>query len=634
MNALASDQAKRLAEAIYQDERLRGKVTAGLFIGEGKNREKKYPVAMGEHNIIEDRDQILETPPDIILTNFKMLDYALMKHNYAKLWYYNFKDKEILKFLVLDELHTYDGAQGTDVANLIRRLKLKLDLQAGQLCPVGTSATIGNGKDSKVLLRKYASDVFGESFDADSVIVEDRIEVKKIGNAANNDFIPKLEDLPQTRFGLDDTYDEYIIRQQSLWHLQNASLAEGLAELRIVRDITDIAYNSYISAPNLIAKLADKNEKFRALPESAYKGVESPRLAVLSSLLALIAAAKKGVKPQFPFLYLQVQLWLRELSGFLRIMSNEVKFTWRKDVNKEDKQQLALPAYFCRECGDSGWIAYKTKKSNSLDKDPGKTAIQFINNNENCWLLNLCKDDNKPIEEYQGITESWWIDPADLHVYDQQDEEKENRIHVYAMRKIDAEKHGKNPRFVQSCPSCCSDNSLAIIGTKVATMASVAISQIMSSDLDGEVEANRKILAFTNSVQDAAHQAGFFEARNYRFSFRNALQNCIRNLSEKGKLPISLENLEKQFVLYWKEKLHFEENQEGYVYRFFPPDRLGDIDLDTDFRVNDHKFKKGFIEQLDLRLGWEIASEFGFNARIGRTLENQVLQQLILMKTN
>lgn len=64
----------------------------------------------------------------------------------------------------------------------------------------------------------------------------------------------------QTRFGLDDTYDEYIIRQQSLWHLQNASLAEGLSELRIVRDITDITYNSYISVPNLIAKLADKNE--------------------------------------------------------------------------------------------------------------------------------------------------------------------------------------------------------------------------------------------------------------------------------------------------------------------------------------------------------------------------------------
>lgn len=90
---------------------------------------------MGEHNIIEDRNQILETPPDIILTNFKMLDYALMKHNYAKLWHNNFKDKNMLKFLVLDELHTYDGAQGTDVANLIRRFEAKIRLKGRTTVP-------------------------------------------------------------------------------------------------------------------------------------------------------------------------------------------------------------------------------------------------------------------------------------------------------------------------------------------------------------------------------------------------------------------------------------------------------------------------------------------------------------------
>lgn len=621
MNALASDQAKRLAEAIYTDERLRGKITAGLFIGEGQNRNKKYPVTMGEHNIIEDREQILETPPDIILTNFKMLDYALMKHNYAKLWNYNFRDKEMLKFLVLDELHTYDGAQGTDVANLIRRLKLKLHLTEGQLCPVGTSATIGSGKDSKTLLRKYASDVFGEFFDADSVITEDRIEVKKLGNEANNNFIPPLESLQQTRFALDDNYDKYLERQCQLWKLSKDHLAEELATLSIVRDITDITFGSYISVSDLISNLADKNEDFRKIQETKYKNIESPRLAVLSSLLALIAAAKKGIKPQFPFLYLQVQLWFRELSGFLRIVSNDVQFTWRKDISKAGKQPLALPAYFCRECGDSGWIGYKTKNSHCLETDPGKTATQFIADSENCWLINLYDDEHKPIEEYSGIAESWWIDPSDLHVYNCQDEEQEDRIHVYAIRKVEAGKNSKNPRFVQLCPSCCSDNSLAVIGTKVATLASVAISQIMSSDLDGEVEASRKILAFTNSVQDAAHQAGFFEARNYRFSFRNALQNCIRDLGKQGKLPISLEELQKEFVTYWKAKCHFDENQEQYVYRFFPPDRLGEVDLDSDYRLNDHKFKKTFIEQLDLRLGWEIASEFGFNARIGRTLE-------------
>ena len=74
MNALATDQAKRLAEAIYDDERLRGNITAGLFIGEGKDKSK-YPKTMGQSHVIENRDEIITHPPDILLTNFKMLDY-------------------------------------------------------------------------------------------------------------------------------------------------------------------------------------------------------------------------------------------------------------------------------------------------------------------------------------------------------------------------------------------------------------------------------------------------------------------------------------------------------------------------------------------------------------------------------
>jgi len=621
MNALASDQAKRLAEAIYADERLRGNVTAGLFIGEGKDREKKYPIMMGEHNIIEDREQILATPPDIILTNFKMLDYALMKNNYACIWEHNFADSSMLQFLVLDELHTYDGAQGTDVANLIRRLKLKLKLQEGMLCPIGTSATIGSGPNASKLLRNYASDVFGEYFDEESVIVEDRIKVEGFTHDADNNFIPSIDTLNDTKFRLDDNYDIYIERQTKLWGLQNDGLAVGLSKLTIIRDITNITYDSYITVSDLIVKLADINEQFRSIQETRYKNVEFPRLAVLNSLFALIAAAKKGTKPQFPFLYLQVQLWLRELSGFLRVVSNEIKFTWKKDIDKTEKDQRALPAYFCRECGASGWIGYKTKNSQCLETDPGKTSMKFIDNDENCYLISLYSSDHFPIDEYKGEVYDWWIDPSDLHIYQNQGEESDNRVHVLAIRKVEAGKKNKNPKFKEICPSCCSENSLAIIGTKVATLASVAISQVMSSDLDNENESSRKILAFTNSVQDAAHQAGFFEARNYRFSFRNALQNCIRKLADDGRLPISLEDLEKEFVVFWKEKCHFSENQEDYVYRFFPPDRLGDIDLDNNYRQGKNGYQKKFIEQLDLRLGWEITSEFGLNARIGRTLE-------------
>src|SRR5699024_10703281 len=142
----------RLAEAIDSNEQLRGKITAGLFIGEGTNKSGRFPKVMGKDHIIEQRDTILDVSPDIELTNFKMLDYALMKQNYHRLWLNNLKDTDLLKFLVLDELHTYAGAQGTDVANLIRRLKLKLQIPIGQLCPVGTSTTIGNGPEAAVSL--------------------------------------------------------------------------------------------------------------------------------------------------------------------------------------------------------------------------------------------------------------------------------------------------------------------------------------------------------------------------------------------------------------------------------------------------------------------------------------------------
>ena len=174
MNALATDQAKRLAEAIWADERLKGKVTAGLFIGKGTDK-KDFSQVMTEHGIIEDARQIVANPPDILLTNFKMLDYGIMKSENAPLWKHNVAAPNLLRFLILDELHTYDGAQGTDVANLIRRLKLRIGMDRGILCGIGTSATIGSGEDSKQLLCEYASDIFGEEFLPQNVIEEHRV---------------------------------------------------------------------------------------------------------------------------------------------------------------------------------------------------------------------------------------------------------------------------------------------------------------------------------------------------------------------------------------------------------------------------------------------------------------------------
>ena len=166
MNALATDQAKRVAEAIHKDERLRGKVTAGLFIG----GDSDHAVAMTPEWLITEKEHLREHPPDILLTNSKMLDYLLLRPSEQKLWREN--APETVRFMVVDDLHTFVGAQSTDLACLIRRLKRRLRTPENHLCTVGTSATLGSTSQSGAL-REYAGTIFAETFDTDSVIGED-----------------------------------------------------------------------------------------------------------------------------------------------------------------------------------------------------------------------------------------------------------------------------------------------------------------------------------------------------------------------------------------------------------------------------------------------------------------------------
>ena len=164
MNALATDQAGRLARTIWNNPKLKGNVTAGLFVGQS---EKEPSMVMGPEGIVTNKETLRLKPPDILLTNYKMLDYLLIRVKDFPLWKFN--GPETLRFLVVDELHTFDGAQGTDLACLIRRLKARLKTPPGFLCCVGTSATLGS-EDEKRRLIRYAEEVFGEPFDDGAVL--------------------------------------------------------------------------------------------------------------------------------------------------------------------------------------------------------------------------------------------------------------------------------------------------------------------------------------------------------------------------------------------------------------------------------------------------------------------------------
>ncbi len=179
MNALADDQAGRIAELVHKTPAFAG-IRAGLFVGSGKAKwkpskhgqspEQDHEV-MGPDHVITDKDVQRLDPPDILLTNYKMLDFLMIRPRDQGLWRHN--NPDTLRYLVVDELHTFDGAQGTDLAMLIRRLRRRLGCEDQRLVCVGTSATLGDASDTRPL-RDYAGQVFATEFDEASVVTESR----------------------------------------------------------------------------------------------------------------------------------------------------------------------------------------------------------------------------------------------------------------------------------------------------------------------------------------------------------------------------------------------------------------------------------------------------------------------------
>lgn len=617
MNALATDQAKRLAEAIYGDERLRGKISAGLFIGKGLDK-KDFSQVMTEHGIIEDASQIVSNPPDIILTNFKMLDYGIMRGENASLWAKNVENPGLLKYIVLDELHTYDGAQGTDVANLLRRLKLRIGIDHGSVCGVGTSATIGSGEESKQLLCDYASDIFGETFLPDDVIEEHRVPSGELFAGSADQYLPGQRALDKLTMREDEKHDAYIRRQMELWSVytdeseeKGLAITETLSSYQITRDLFSICEESgIILASDLIDRMSIVNPAFGRLEEK-YK------TEVLESILALIAEAKiKSGKIFIPFLPLQVQLWVRELSGIRRFVDSKPRFTWRSDMTTADSPEAALPMYYCRECGASGWIATKSDMLTKFEPDGSAAAHEFMERTPNVWLINTYSPEHKPDEsaDFEVLQERIKKDTLDFVPHLDPDE---SQLEVFACRRIERNKGGRN-RTSHFCPECATNfDDLSIVGARTASLASLSVSQLLSSNLDKASDKERKILTFTNGVQDAAHLSGFYTSREYRFTMRASIQKVIELLEKEGA-DVNLLSIYERFKEYWKEEC---KTDRAYLYRFFPNDYVGEIDLKKDFQTKAGVYRDDFLKEFDLRVFWEIISEFGLLTSFGRSLE-------------
>ena len=156
MNALANSQMEELRR----------------YLGAGHPHTPTFARYTGQEGA-DERECIKNNPPDILLTNFMMLELLMTRQNDL--------DRKViencrgLRFVVLDELHTYRGRQGADVAMLMRRLKARIgDPKHPPVC-VGTSATMaseGDTEEKNAAVAQVASKIFSARIGADAVVTE------------------------------------------------------------------------------------------------------------------------------------------------------------------------------------------------------------------------------------------------------------------------------------------------------------------------------------------------------------------------------------------------------------------------------------------------------------------------------
>ncbi|MFT6533946.1 MAG: plasmid stabilization system protein ParE [Limimaricola cinnabarinus] len=180
LNALANDQLHRIASLLFRDLGNPG-ITLGRYTGQVKSRATReqevsklrstpsFIEAFGDDADVPDnwllsRSEMRSTPPHILITNYAMLEHILLLPTNRPLL-----SRADLQAIVLDEIHTYAGAQAIEVSFLLRRLKAHLGIPDGNLRCIGTSASLDPARKGE--LADFASRLFGEPFSgADAVI--------------------------------------------------------------------------------------------------------------------------------------------------------------------------------------------------------------------------------------------------------------------------------------------------------------------------------------------------------------------------------------------------------------------------------------------------------------------------------
>ena len=527
MNALANSQLLELERYLsrgYPDGN--GPVTFARYTGQESD---------------EKRAEIKANPPDILLTNYVMLELIATRPDDRPL----IDSAQGLRFLVLDELHTYRGRQGADVAMLVRRVRDLLS--AHDLQCVGTSATLagpGSYEDQQLEVAMMASLLFGADVSPANVIGEtvrrSTSDLDLSDEAVKSALRASVEEFGHLSAA---DYLVFVTNPLSAWIEAAFGITEDPLSRRLVRAIPRQLRGEHGAVSDL--------KRVTGLSEELC--IRAIQHALLTGYQCKDPATDKPV-----FAFRLHQFISRGDTAYASLEPENDRYITLagQQFVPGNRDQILLPLVFCRECGQEYYSVYRKKRSGGgfsysardymdrLDEEDAEAGFLFSS------AIDPWEGESASIE--RGRIPDAWVEEfhGDLRVA--------RNYRRYLPQTVMVDGNGNEGmgdealacQFVRSpfrfCLNCGVEyagtqgsdfSKLASLGSEGRSTATTVLTLSTIRHLRDEKllePSARKLLSFTDNRQDASLQAGHFNDFIEIGLLRAALYKAVETAGVEG----------------------------------------------------------------------------------------------------
>ncbi len=498
-----------------------------LRLGYGEGQEQVSFARYTGQESQEDRERIAKNPPDILLTNYVMLELVMTRFVET--------DKAVrqhaagLRFLVLDELHTYRGRQGADVAMLARRVRERFN---DDLLCVGTSATMateGSSGDRNAAVAAIASRLFGTRVRPENVITESLEPVTDDATSTDSESLRSVIDM-----GVPDapTHAELAAHPVAAWVERTLGLEDREGEL------------ARISKPLSVEQASER------LAAAAELELGRARTYLADFLLTAYRSRNDAGRSFFAFRLHQFISGAWNAYATLENPGDRFLTLDGQHFTPGDRGRPLFILSFCRHCGQEYYPVWATLEGSQPRAFAPRELSERASEDEDVRFGYLMPDLSGEFDpsDVEGQMPEAWLEFRNGTPRLRPHFRRYQPVGVMVNPKGDVSSDGLPAWFIPGSfrfclnPSCDAyyDGSVRSDLSKLSALSSegrssattvLALSSLrhlVGTDLDDEA---KKLLAFTDNRQDASLQAGHFNDFLQVLLLRSALLAAIRQES-------------------------------------------------------------------------------------------------------